>query len=63
MIDDLCFAGTRDGRVVEYVDHLHEHFVDPCRVENAAYMPPQAPGYSITMKPESLATYRKAAWT
>jgi L-fuconate dehydratase len=40
MIDYLCFAGTREGRVVEYVDHLHEHFVHPCRVVDGAYMPP-----------------------
>jgi len=58
MIDYLCIAGTRDGRVIEYVDHLHEHFVDPCVVRGAAYMPPQAPGFSITMKPESLQRYR-----
>jgi L-fuconate dehydratase len=44
--------------VVEYVDHLHEHFVDPCVVRNAAYLPPQAPGFSITMKPASLEQYR-----
>jgi len=60
MIDYLCFAGTREGRVVEYVDHLHEHFVDPCVIVNGAYMPPEAPGYSIEMKPESLEAYR---WT
>ena len=58
MIDYLCFAGTREGRVVEYVDHLHEHFVEPCVIRNAAYMPPQAPGFSIEMKPLSLKTYR-----
>lgn len=58
MIDYLCIAGTRDGRVIEYVDHLHEHFVDPCVVRGAAYMPPQAPGFSITMKPESLRLHR-----
>lgn len=57
MIDFVCVSGTREGRVVEYVDHLHEHFVDPCVVRNAVYMPPQAPGFSITMKPESLAQY------
>lgn len=57
MIDYLCIAGTREGRVIEYVDHLHEHFVDPCVVQGAAYMPPTAPGFSITMKPESLAHY------
>jgi len=58
MIDYLCIAGTREGRVIEYVNHLHEHFVDPCVVNGAAYMPPQAPGFSITMKAESLEQYR-----
>jgi len=57
MIDYLCIAGTREGRVIEYVDHLHEHFVEPCVIHNAAYMPPQAPGFSIEMKPQSLADY------
>ena len=58
MIDLLCFAGTAEGRVVEYVDHLHEHFVEPCIVREAAYMPPMAPGFSIEMKPDSLSRYR-----
>lgn len=57
MIDYLCIAGTKEGRVIEYVDHLHEHFVAPCVIRNAAYMPPQRPGYSIEMKRESLAQY------
>ncbi len=57
MIDYLCIAGTHEGRVVEYVDHLHEHFVHPCKIQGAAYMPPDAPGFSIQMKPESLQTY------
>ena len=57
MIDYLCIAGTKEGRVIEYVDHLHEHFVDPCVVRDAAYMPPRRPGYSIEMKPQSLAQY------
>ena len=55
MIDYVCIAGTREGRVIEYVDHLHEHFVDPCIVRDAAYRAPEAPGFSITMKPESIA--------
>src|SRR3546814_10586183 len=59
MIDYLCFAGTKEGRVAEYIDHLHEHFVAPCVVENAAYQVPRAPGYSIEMKPETLIDY---AW-
>jgi len=57
MIDYLCIAGTHEGRVIEYVDHLHEHFIDPCVIRNAAYMPPHAPGFSIEMKPESLLEY------
>ena len=57
MIDYLCFAGTAEGRVCEYVDHLHEHFVEPCVVRNAAYMPPKAPGFSIEMKPATLANF------
>jgi L-fuconate dehydratase len=54
MIDYLCISGTREGRVIEYVDHLHEHFVDPCVLQGAAYMPPARPGYSIEMKRASL---------
>jgi len=51
--------------VIEYVDHLHEHFADPVVVVNGRYMAPSAPGYSITMKPESLKRYAfpdGAAW-
>ncbi|MFD1746697.1 L-fuconate dehydratase [Rhizobium helianthi] len=54
MIDYVAVSGTKDGRVIEYVDHLHEHFLEPCRIENAAYMPPKQPGFSIEMKPETL---------
>jgi L-fuconate dehydratase len=58
MIDYLVVSGTKEGRVIEYVDHLHEHFVDPCVIENAAYMPPTAAGFSIEMKPASLQAYQ-----
>ena len=58
MIDYVCIAGTREGRVVEYVDHLHEHFVEPCVVRNAAYLPPIAPGFSVEMKPATLENYQ-----
>jgi len=57
MIDFVAISGTKDGRVIEYVDHLHEHFIEPCVIENAAYMPPKLPGFSIEMKPESIAEY------
>lgn len=58
MIDYICVSGTKDGRVIEYVDHLHEHFIEPCVIENAAYMPPRLPGFSIEMKPSSIAEYQ-----
>ena len=57
MIDYIAVSGTKEGRVIEFVDHLHEHFIDPCRIENAAYMPPSLPGFSIEMKPESIKAY------
>lgn len=54
IVDYLCISGTMEGRVTEYVDHLHEHFIDPCIVKNAAYMAPRLPGFSIEMKAETL---------
>lgn len=58
MIDYLVVSGTKTGRVIEYVDHLHEHFVEPCDIRNAAYMPPKLPGFSIEMKPASIAAHQ-----
>ncbi len=58
MMDYLCISGTTEGRVIEYVDHLHEHFIEPVVIRNGCYMPPRMPGYSITMKPASLEAYR-----
>lgn len=58
MIDYLVVSGTKTGRVIEYVDHLHEHFLDPCVIEKAAYMPPKRAGFSIEMKPASIAAHR-----
>jgi len=57
MIDYACIGASLEGRVAEYVDHLHEHFLDPCVVRDAAYVLPAAPGYSIAMKPASLAEF------
>jgi len=57
-IFDFLRVGTSlDGRMVEYVDHLHEHFVDPVRVDHGRYRLPALPGYSVTMKPESVAQF------
>ncbi|KNC05721.1 L-fuconate dehydratase [Pantoea sp. BIGb0393] len=61
MIDFVCIAGSHEGRVIEYVDHLHEHFLHPCEVRGAAYMPPTAPGFSIEMYPASREQYRYRA--
>jgi L-fuconate dehydratase len=57
MIDYICISASLEDRIIEYVDHLHEHFVDPVVIKNGAYMPPTLPGYSITMKPASLEQY------
>ncbi len=57
MIDYICISGSLEDRIIEYVDHLHEHFYDPVQIKNGAYMPPKLPGYSITMKEESIETY------
>ncbi|TDW95025.1 L-fuconate dehydratase [Kribbella pratensis] len=58
IFDYVAVSGSLDRRVTEYVDHLHEHFVDPCLVRNGAYVLPDAPGYSAEMHRESLETYR-----
>jgi L-fuconate dehydratase len=58
LLDYVAISGKLEGRVTEYVDHLHEHFVDPCVVEAAAYLPPSRPGYSAEMYDESVVTYR-----
>ena len=52
--DFICVSGTKDGRVVEYVDHLHEHFVEPVTVKGGCYWLPGRPGYSGEMLPQSL---------
>ena len=58
LIDYIAIGGSLDGRVLEYVDHLHEHFVDPCVIRRAKYQAPLSPGYSIEMRRDSLARYR-----
>jgi L-fuconate dehydratase len=54
LFDYLCVSASLDDRVVEYVDHLHEHFVSPVEIRDGRYVVPESPGYSITMKPASL---------
>jgi L-fuconate dehydratase len=57
MIDYIAISGSLENRMIEYVDHLHEHFLDPVTIQNGRYMPPKKPGFSIEMKPESLEKY------
>ncbi|MFF5217006.1 enolase C-terminal domain-like protein [Micromonospora sp. NPDC000442] len=58
IFDYLRVGTSLEGRMVEYVDHLHEHFVDPVRTRDGRYLLSTAPGYSATMHPESIATFR-----
>ncbi|MCZ4068986.1 L-fuconate dehydratase [Microbacterium sp. H37-C3] len=57
VFDYVAVSGTLENRVTEFVDHLHEHFVDPCIVENGAYRLPSQPGYSAQMHAASVAEY------
>ncbi|WP_308493462.1 L-fuconate dehydratase [Microbacterium terrisoli] len=57
VFDYVAVSGSLENRVTEYVDHLHEHFVDACIVRDGAYALPQAPGYSAQMHAESVAEY------
>ena len=57
LFDFIAVSASLENRVVEYVDHLHEHFVSPVVMKGDRYMPPCTPGYSIEMKPESLERY------
>jgi len=55
--DYLCVSASLENRVVEFVDHLHEHFVDPVRIRQGHYLLPEQPGYSIEVYPETLHDY------
>jgi L-fuconate dehydratase len=58
MFDYIAVTGTMANRVTEFVDHLHEHFVDPVTIQRARYMVPEQPGYSSEIKTESRVQYR-----
>lgn len=58
MFDYVAVSGTWEDRVIEYVDHLHEHFVDPTVIKSGRYTAPAAPGFSARMHPESIAAHR-----
>jgi L-fuconate dehydratase len=54
IFDYLCVSATLENREIEFVDHLHEHFIDPVRIRNGKYLIPENPGYSIEIYPDSL---------
>ena len=65
IFDYVAVSGSLDGRVIEYVDHLHEHFRDPVVLRDGRYRVPTAPGFSSTLLPATLAEYAYpggAAW-
>ncbi|HEY6786792.1 MAG TPA: enolase C-terminal domain-like protein [Trebonia sp.] len=57
MFDYAAVSATTQDRVIEYVDHLHEHFTDPVRVVGGRYLAPEAAGFSATLRPASLRDY------
>lgn len=57
MFDYVAVSGSLENRLIEYVDHLHEHFLDPVEIKKGHYMAPQKAGYSIEMKKETLKNY------
>jgi L-fuconate dehydratase len=58
IFDYVCVSADLTDRVVEYVDHLHEHFVHPVVLRDGRYLPPLAPGYSAELRAQSLADHR-----
>lgn len=58
IVDYICISASLENRVLEYVDHLHEHFIDPVNIQHGYYMPPTSAGFSIAMKPDSLDQYQ-----
>ncbi|MFD4547792.1 L-fuconate dehydratase [Streptomyces sp. NPDC058466] len=57
MFDFVALSGTTEDRVIEYVDHLHDHFLDPVVIREGHYTAPTAPGFSATMRPESITQF------
>ena len=58
IFDYIAVTATMENRVTEFVDHLHEHFVDPVTIKRARYVVPERPGYSSELKSASRVQYR-----
>ncbi|NED99872.1 L-fuconate dehydratase [Phytoactinopolyspora halotolerans] len=66
MFDYVAVSGTMENRVIEYVDHLHQHFVDPVRMRDGRYLAPTTAGFSAEIHAGSLAEHEfphGPAWT
>jgi L-fuconate dehydratase len=66
LADFVAISGLKEDRAIEFVDHLHEHFIEPVRISRGSYQAPLAPGFSVEMQPQSLNRYRfpdGAVWT
>ncbi|GAB3792968.1 L-fuconate dehydratase [Dyella agri] len=57
MADFVAITGQKEDRAIEFVDHLHEHFIDPVVIREGRYIAPSAPGFSAEMKEASLRDY------
>jgi L-fuconate dehydratase len=57
MFDYVAVSGSQQGRVIEWIDHLHEHFTAPARVADGRYLAPAVPGASTEIRPDSLAEF------
>ena len=57
MIDYLLISCEKDSKRIEYVDHLHEHFINPCKIDDGNYIAPSEPGFSIEMKSETFTNF------
>ena len=57
IFDYLGVSCSLEDRVIEYVDHLHEHFRDPVKIRRGHYLVPRMAGYSCEILPSSLEEY------
>jgi L-fuconate dehydratase len=58
MFDFVALSGAHPGRWIEYVDHLHEHFVEPVRVRGGRYLAPVQPGFSSELRAGTIEEFR-----
>jgi L-fuconate dehydratase len=58
MFDYVALSGSMQGRRIEWIDHLHEHFTAPAVIRHGRYLAPETPGASTQIRPESVAGFR-----